>query len=95
MQAIKNLFKSEDIACMLRSVVWKLVFCRISVMEKKEEDCTHGLQQQEWYWANASKEEIASAICDCPNGTFCVRDASTKGNYTLTLRYGEVRTYMN
>ncbi|KAK6110898.1 SH2 domain family protein [Brugia pahangi] len=58
-------------------------------MEKKEEDCTHDLQQQEWYWANASKEEIASAICDCPNGTFCVRDASTKGNYTLTLRYGE------
>uniref|UniRef100_A0AAF5PHZ4 SH2 domain-containing protein n=1 Tax=Wuchereria bancrofti TaxID=6293 RepID=A0AAF5PHZ4_WUCBA len=59
------------------------------VMEKKEEDCTHGLQQQEWYWANASKEEIASAICDCPNGTFCVRDASTRGDYTLTLRYGE------
>ncbi|MCP9265721.1 Phosphatidylinositol 3-kinase regulatory subunit alpha [Dirofilaria immitis] len=58
-------------------------------MEEKEEDCAHGLQQQEWYWANASKEEIASAICDCPSGTFCVRDASTKGNYTLTLRYGE------
>uniref|UniRef100_A0A8R1TSR2 SH2 domain-containing protein n=1 Tax=Onchocerca volvulus TaxID=6282 RepID=A0A8R1TSR2_ONCVO len=58
-------------------------------MEKKEEDCAHGLEQQEWYWANASKEEIASAIGDCPNGTFCVRDASTKGNYTLTLRYGE------
>lgn len=32
-------------------------------MEKKEEDCAHGLHQQEWYWANASKEEIATAIC--------------------------------
>lgn len=32
-------------------------------MEKKEEDCSDGLQEQEWYWANASKEEIASAIC--------------------------------
>lgn len=35
-------------------------------MEKKEEDCAHGLQQQEWYWANASKEEVASAICVSP-----------------------------
>lgn len=37
-------------------------FLFISEMEKKEEDCAHGLEQQEWYWANASKEEIASAI---------------------------------
>uniref|UniRef100_A0A915PIY0 SH2 domain-containing protein n=1 Tax=Setaria digitata TaxID=48799 RepID=A0A915PIY0_9BILA len=65
------------------------MFARSGKMEKKEEDCSHGLQQQEWYWANASKEEIAEAISDCPSGTFCVRDASTKGNYTLTLRYGE------
>ncbi|KHN70821.1 Phosphatidylinositol 3-kinase regulatory subunit alpha [Toxocara canis] len=25
----------------------------------------------------------------CQNGTFCVRDASTKGDYTLTIRFGE------
>lgn len=58
-------------------------------MENEGEGCGHGLHQQEWYWADASKDEIASAISDCPNGTFCVRNASTKGNYTLTLRCGE------
>ncbi|VDN26239.1 unnamed protein product [Gongylonema pulchrum] len=26
---------------------------------------------------------------DCPSGTFCVRNSSNKGDYTLTLKYGE------
>ncbi|VDN03628.1 unnamed protein product [Thelazia callipaeda] len=56
---------------------------------EKEDSCAHRLEQQEWYWANASREEVALAISACPDGTFCVRDASTEGNYTLTLRYGE------
>ncbi|CAD5206157.1 unnamed protein product [Bursaphelenchus okinawaensis] len=44
------------------------------------------LNQQRWYWGAVDKEELNKAINHHPTGTFAVRDSSSPGEYTLTVR---------
>lgn len=75
---------------------------KVNLKAADENSCGCLLSQQRWYWGNASREmvEIAMKVCftkvlvsymnfkfkDKPDGTFVVRDASTEGDFTLTLK---------
>ncbi|KAJ1349591.1 hypothetical protein KIN20_005183 [Parelaphostrongylus tenuis] len=46
------------------------------------------LSDQIWYWGNVDKYLVSEIMQEQPEGTFMVRDASSPGDYTLSVRFG-------
>ncbi|PAV62634.1 hypothetical protein WR25_10423 [Diploscapter pachys] len=40
----------------------------------------------DWYWMDAERNEVAELLTNEPDGSFSVRNASTQGDYTLTVK---------
>lgn len=89
---------------LLRSNLWgeKLPECFTASASQSQKICkisrgsyqlpaaltSNRIEDQVWYWGDISREEVNERMHDAPNGTFLVRNASSriKDNYTLTLR---------
>ncbi|OXA60815.1 phosphatidylinositol 3-kinase regulatory subunit alpha isoform X2 [Folsomia candida] len=54
-------------------------------------DINKDLVEYEWYWEGCNREEVLEKLFDSQDGSFLVRDASTKafGEYTLTVRHAQ------
>uniref|UniRef100_A0A1I7T8D9 SH2 domain-containing protein n=1 Tax=Caenorhabditis tropicalis TaxID=1561998 RepID=A0A1I7T8D9_9PELO len=53
---------------------------------------SHSLMEQSYYWADADRSAVSKALADMPDGSFIVRNASTPGDFTLSVRFsGQVK----
>ncbi|XP_047198858.1 phosphatidylinositol 3-kinase regulatory subunit gamma [Hippoglossus stenolepis] len=79
--ALKNNLAKEGELQPKNNITKAMAACNCSVDDNQ-------LSHADWYWGNISREEVNEMMRNTPEGTFLVRDASSrvKGEYTLTLR---------
>lgn len=66
---------------------------RRQVVEAEEEvyiNHDNDLESIGWFWGDISRSEATELMENQPDGSFLVRNASTQGNFTLTLKKGGV-----
>jgi len=62
----------------------------LSTSSFSEIQCSEGLDMQECYWGDTTKEIIAAAMDRQPNGTYAVRNSLSTNGFTLTIRTNEI-----
>jgi len=59
-------------------------------MNHGEADVKLDIESAPWYWGDISRSEVNELMESQPDGSFLVRNATTYGDYTLTLKKGGV-----